>query len=249
MEIRSAAPRDTAHGREFGGRHHAGQLSPGELLVLPDGGHLGAASSPLQPEVLGPANAAQAEWVVPVFPTLRPVVQREGRARASARRPRWVKDGLCAAVVAILFYTLSFNVSVVRGSSMSPGIHDGDRILIEPWSYVFAGVSRGDVVVMRSPVDPSVDYIKRVIGLPGDEILVAAGAVWVNGELLREPYAVQEDRELFQWTRVIDEHYFVLGDNRPHSSDSREFGLVPASFLRGRVDLRVWPLPRMGWLE
>lgn len=176
-----------------------------------------------------------------------------GAAGDAPPRPRrrfgWLRDVSGIVLVALLFYTLSFHVSVVRGSSMSPGIHDGDRILVEPWSYVFGGVSRGDVVVMQSPLDPGLDYIKRVIGLPGDEILIAAGAVWVNGELLEEPYAVPGDASLYQWTRVLDDHYFVLGDNRPHSSDSREFGQVPARFLRGRVDLRVWPLPRAGLVD
>jgi signal peptidase I len=149
-------------------------------------------------------------------------------------------------LVAVLFWALSFHVSVVRGNSMTPGIHDGDRILVEPWSHLFAGVARGDVVVLRSPVDPTVDYIKRVIGVPGDQVVIAAGRVWVNGELLDEPYAVPGEGDVFQWTRVAEDHYFVLGDNRPHSSDSREFGLVPARSLRGRVDLRVWPPPRAG---
>lgn len=165
------------------------------------------------------------------------------------RLARLARHGFGAALVVVLFYTLSFHLSVVRGSSMSPGIHDGDRILVEPWSYVFADVQRGDVVVMQSPVDPAVDYIKRVIGLPGDEVLIAAGGVWVNGQLLAEPYAVPGDSELFQWTRVLRGHYFVLGDNRPHSSDSREFGQVPGRFLRGRVDVRVWPPLRAGWVQ
>ncbi len=153
------------------------------------------------------------------------------------------------ALLAALFTTLAFNLSVVRGHSMAPGIHDGDRILVEPWSYLFGQVRRGDVVVLQSPLDPRVDYVKRVIGLPGDEVLIAAGSVWVNGDLLAEPYALDGDKGIFQWARVMPEHYFVLGDNRPQSADSREFGQVPATLLRGRVDLRVWPPTRAGRIQ
>ncbi len=155
-------------------------------------------------------------------------------------------EGLRALVAVFLLYCVLFNLSVVRGSSMAPGIQDGDRILVEPWSYTVEDVERGDVIVMRYPLDPSVDYIKRVIGLPGDEVFVCNGMVWVDGELLPEPYVEFSGIESPMLFTVRDEHFFVLGDNRPRSSDSREFGLVPAAYVRGRVDLRLWPLSRIG---
>jgi signal peptidase I len=148
-----------------------------------------------------------------------------------------------------VFYTLFFHLSVVRGSSMTPGIQDGDRILVEPWSYVMGGAERGDVVVMRYPLDPSVDYIKRVIGLPGDQVMLAGGFVWVNGELLAEPYVSSVDKNCYLQEVVREDCYFVLGDNRPRSSDSREFGQVPLDHLRGRVDVRLWPPTRVGWIH
>jgi len=144
---------------------------------------------------------------------------------------------------------LFFHLSVVRGSSMTPGIQDGDRILVEPWSYMVGDAERGDVVVMRYPLDPSVDYIKRVIGLPGDEILMAGGYVWVNGSLLTEPYVASVDTSSYLQEIVREDSYFVLGDNRPRSSDSREFGQVPMDHLRGRVDVRLWPPTRAGWIR
>lgn len=152
-------------------------------------------------------------------------------------------------VVALVLYAVLFNLSIVRGSSMAPGVCDGDRILIEPWSYLFDDVERGDVVVMRYPLDPRVDYIKRIIGLPGDRVTLAAGHLWVNGELVDEPYVAMIDRGSYLSQIVGEGQYFVLGDNRPKSSDSREFGLVPADYLRGRVDLRLWPLSRAGWID
>ena len=143
-------------------------------------------------------------------------------------------------------YALLFHVSVVRGSSMSPGIHDGDRILVDHLSYVLGEVERGDVAVLRCPVDEHLDYIKRVIGLPGDRVRIENGSVWVNGERLEEPYVGRPDPRTSLVETVAPDHFFVLGDNRAHSADSREFGPIPRRLLRGRVDLRVWPPERAG---
>ncbi len=184
-----------------------------------------------------------------------PVSTPPNRRRADRRAPevrgagRVLLDGIRIAFTALLFYAIFFNLSVVRGSSMTPGILDGDRILVEPWSYLIGEVRRGDVVVLRYPLDPDVDYIKRIIGLPGDRITLADGNVWVNGELIREPYVAEIDRTSYLTTEVEEGSFFVLGDNRPRSSDSREFGFVPETYIRGRVDLRLWPLSRAGWIE
>ena len=151
-------------------------------------------------------------------------------------------------IVFLLAWGIVFNFSEVRGSSMEPGIHDRDRILVDNLSYLVTDVERGDVVILRYPLDPSIDYIKRVIGLPGDEIAIARGKVWVNGDELVEPYVAASAIE--PWTtmtvRVREGQYFVLGDNRRRSSDSREFGQVPFEYLRGKVRLRLWPLERVG---
>ena len=170
-------------------------------------------------------------------------------AQLGAACARVFFGGLRVGLGAFCFYAVFFNLSVVRGSSMTPGIEDGDRILVEPWSYLFHGAERGDVVVLRYPLDPDVDYIKRVIGLPGDRVTLADGRVWVNGQLLDEPYVLDDDPTSYLSVEVEAEHYFVLGDNRPRSSDSREFGQVPDRLLRGRVDLRLWPPARMGWVN
>lgn len=152
----------------------------------------------------------------------------------------------CALLIAA--YSLTFQTPIVRGSSMQPGLQDGDRILIEPWSEVF-GYDRGDVVVLRYPLDPSVDYVKRIIGLPGDRIVMGGGRLWVNGVLLDEPYVTNIDTVCVMSTTVHEGNYFVLGDNRPRSSDSREFGEVRRELVRGRVELRMWPLSRLGFLQ
>ena len=169
----------------------------------------------------------------------------------AALRPHLAGLGglLRAGLVVTIFYGLFFNLSVVRGSSMTPGIQDGDRILVEPWSYLLGPIERGDVIVLRYPLDPEIDYIKRVIGLPGDRVVLAQGTVWVNGEELEEPYVTSIDPASVLTTDVEPGQYFVLGDNRPRSSDSREFGCVPEDYVRGRVDLRLWPLGRAGLIE
>ena len=153
------------------------------------------------------------------------------------------------SVLLLVSYSLFFNLSVVRGSSMAPGIQDGDRILVEPWSYLIGPIQRGDVVVLRYPLDPEIDYIKRIIGLPGDRVTLAHGEVWVNGVRLAEPYVESADASSTMSVVVEPGFYFVLGDNRPRSSDSREFGSVPEEYVRGRVDLRLWPLARAGLID
>lgn len=159
--------------------------------------------------------------------------------------------GLKLLLITTLAWGLVFNFSEVRGSSMEPGIHDRDRIVVDHVSYMVGDVQRGDVVVLRYPLDPSLDYIKRVIGLPGDEIEILAGIVVVNGDVLSEPYVSPSSVERYtaMRTRVRPGHYFVLGDNRRRSSDSREFGQVPFEYLRGKVRLRLWPPGRFGWVD
>jgi signal peptidase I len=181
-------------------------------------------------------------------------------ARETLERPTEIPSGrvrgpgsmvwtLQATLLGIVGYLCIFNLSVVRGSSMAPRIHDGDRILIDHLSYVFGQVQRGDIVVLKYPLDPSVDYIKRIVGLPGDDVVLEDGEVWVNGQRIDEPYVTQADPFARVRVHVKPAHYFVLGDNRPRSCDSRDFGLVPQDYIRGRVEVRVWPPERLGTID
>jgi len=162
------------------------------------------------------------------------------------RALRGIGSGIQVLGLLAIAFALLFHVSVVRGSSMTPGIVDGDRILVDHLSYVFGDVRRGDVAVLRCPVDESQDYIKRVVAVAGDRVHIEDGVVWVNGEPVREPYVAEPDPRSKLDEVVAPGHFFVLGDNRAHSADSREFGQVARRLLRGRVDLRVWPLERAG---
>jgi signal peptidase I len=168
----------------------------------------------------------------------------DARSKRARRRRGWMLAQL--ACLGMMAYVALFHVSVVRGSSMAPGIHDGDRIVVDHFAYLFQPVGRGDVVVLKYPLDPSLDYIKRIIGLPGDEVVIENGSVWVNGKALSEPYVASADPLTRTHVRVQPAHYFVLGDNRPRSSDSREFGQVPMDYVRGRVEVRLWPPSRIG---
>jgi signal peptidase I len=153
-----------------------------------------------------------------------------------------------ACLMCALVWGLFFNFSEVRGSSMRPGIHDGDRILVDHVSYMFATVAHGDIIVMRYPLDPTVDYVKRVVGLPGDHVEILRGQVWLNGARLEEDYVAAENIDPWAVADVVVEpgHFFVLGDNRIRSSDSRDFGQVPEVYLRGKVRARLWPFERVG---
>ena len=168
---------------------------------------------------------------------------------AALRVIRAAVASLQLALVVFLGWMLLFNFSIVRGQSMNPGIRDGDRIVIDRFSYMFAPVQRGDIVVMGYPLDPNLDYIKRIIGVPGDEVKILAGEVFVNGRAMDEPYVADLDETSYMQAKVEPGHYFVLGDNRPHSSDSREFGLVHQDLLKGKVDLCLWPPTRAGLLD
>lgn len=162
---------------------------------------------------------------------------------------RWMRLPARFMALSLMAYLFAFNFSVVRGSSMAPGIHDGDRILIDQLSYLFTDIDRGDIVVLQYPLDPKLDYIKRVVGLPGDEVVLALGQLWINGERVDETYIDESDPFDRVHTVVKPGHYFVLGDNRMHSSDSREFGQVREELVRGKVEIRLWPPTRAGLLD
>ncbi len=183
--------------------------------------------------------------------TLAPASAPSAPAGGVGLAARVLTAGSKLGLMLALVWGLFFNFSEVRGSSMRPGIQDGDRILVDHVTYMFGEVARGDVIVMRYPLDPSVDYVKRVVGLPGDHVEVFRGQVWVNGERLTENYVAPENID--PWavvnTVVEPEHLFVLGDNRLRSSDSRDFGQVAQVFVRGKVRARLWPLERAGFVH
>ncbi|MFN4212531.1 MAG: signal peptidase I [Microgenomates group bacterium] len=153
----------------------------------------------------------------------------------------------------IVIYLFILTPNQVKGASMEPTFHSGDYILTSRITYKFRKPQRGDVVVFKSPKNPDIEYIKRIIGLPGDKILIENGEVYVNGIKLEETYIsaktnLWETGYLKEGVAItVPENYvFVMGDNRPRSSDSREFGPIPASSIIGQVFYRYFPPPVMG---
>lgn len=139
---------------------------------------------------------------------------------------------------------------------MEPTFHSGEYILTSKITYKFRQMERGDVVVFRSLANPDIDYIKRIIGLPGDTVEVRNSDVYVNGKMLDEGY-IADRTNLWEGgflrdsepVRVPEGEVFVMGDNRPHSSDSREFGFVPIENLIGQVFYRYFPSDKIGGIE
>ncbi len=151
-------------------------------------------------------------------------------------------------------YLLLFQPNQVKGHSMEPTFHDGEYILTDKISYRLGLPKRGDVVVFRSPKNADIDFIKRIIALPQERVKIASGKVYVNGEKYNETAYLDpsvytgpesylsENKEI----TVPENYYFVMGDNRMQSSDSRDFGpVVPTEFI-GKVFFRYWPVDRFG---
>jgi len=148
------------------------------------------------------------------------------------------------ALTLIIFLVIHFTVQnyQVDGSSMEPGLNNNEYVLVNKLAYLFHAPERGDVIVFRFPPDTTKNLIKRVIGIPGDVIQVTASTVEVNGVVLREPYIKAPVNPTGnKWTVPADE-YFVMGDNRQFSYDSRDWGFVPKSYIIGKAVMVYWPL-------
>ncbi|MGO8758612.1 MAG: signal peptidase I [Terracidiphilus sp.] len=160
----------------------------------------------------------------------------------------WLRDLAIAAAASAFIILFLYQPVRVEGTSMLPRLEDRDRLFINKFVYHFAGIERGDVVVFRYPRDPEKSYIKRVIALPGDRIRVDHGHVWLNGTQLRESYVpeIYRGSSSMPEMTVPPETYFVMGDHRSISSDSREFGPVDRSLIYGKAVFVYWPAHDVG---
>ena len=149
-----------------------------------------------------------------------------------------IETVLLTAIIFLLVNTATGRFRI-EGQSMEPSLHDNEYVLIDKISYLLHPPERGDVIVLLRPGER--DYIKRVIGLPGDTVEIRGGKVLVNGVVLEEPYISQPVRSDLPARQVEPDRYFVLGDNRNNSSDSRSFGSVAAKDIVGRAWLIYWP--------
>ena len=139
---------------------------------------------------------------------------------------------------------------LVSGASMAANFNSGDYLVVDEITYRFDGPKRGDVIVFRYPNDPGTFYIKRIVGLPGEKIKVEDGSVYVDGKKIEEPYLGEEVKTLGDADIVLGESkYFVLGDNRYHSFDSRSWGLLDKKHIVGLARLRLFPFNAIGILD
>jgi signal peptidase I len=160
----------------------------------------------------------------------------------------WIRDMVFSLAVSVFIITFLYQPVKVEGTSMLPRLEDQDRLFINKFAYHFENIERGDVVVFYYPRDPQKSYIKRVIALPGDDLRIDAGRVYVNGKLLVEPYVPRQYRDARsrRETIVPPDDYFVMGDHRSISSDSRDFGPVPRDLIYGKASFVYWPEVDMG---
>jgi signal peptidase I len=163
----------------------------------------------------------------------------------------WVRDLLLAICFAVVIIVFLYQPVKVEGTSMAPLISDQERIFINKLVYKFEPISRGDVVVFWYPSDRTKSFIKRVVGLPGEAVEIRQGRVYVNGQVLDEPYILPAylDANSYPAFRVPPHEYFVMGDHRDSSNDSRMFGPVPAEYIYGKAVFAYWPMDHFGSLS
>ncbi len=159
-----------------------------------------------------------------------------------------------AIIILIAFFVRFYLIQpfVVEGSSMEPNFHNAEYLLVDKISYRFREPKRGDVIVFHPPNSPALNYIKRIIALPGEQIEIKSGEIFVNSVRIDEPYIptgktlVRNSEAANLSQKLGTDQYFVLGDNRDHSSDSREWGNVPKANIIGRAWLVVFPPRNFG---
>jgi signal peptidase I len=184
-----------------------------------------------------------------------PVPRSESPASRSGVRAHvitgWLRDLIVSLGISAFIIIFLYQPVKVEGTSMMPGLEDQERIFINKFVYRLEPIERGDIIVFRYPRDPSKSYIKRVVGMPGDHVRIDAGQLYVNGKLEAEPYVPVRyfDTRSSQEVVVPPGSYFVLGDHRNMSNDSRDFGPVDEAYIYGKAVFGYWPVDRVGKLH
>ena len=160
----------------------------------------------------------------------------------------WVRDFIISVMASFFIITFLYQPVKVEGTSMQPELRDQDRLFVNKFAYNFEKISRGDVVVFYYPRDTQKSYIKRVIALPGDDIRIDDGRVFVNGQRVDESYVPKRFRDSRSLANMIvpPDEYFVMGDHRSISSDSRDFGPVTRKLIYGKAAFIYWPADNVG---
>ena len=160
----------------------------------------------------------------------------------------WVRDLVISLAISCFIIIFLYQPVKVEGTSMMPSLADQERIFVNKFVYRLEPIQRGDVIVFRYPRDPSKSFIKRVIGLAGDHIQIDAGRVLVNGNPIDEEYVPRAYEDVRSYSEIVvpTDSYFVLGDHRSLSNDSRDFGPVGQSYIYGKAVFGYWPMDKMG---
>jgi len=159
----------------------------------------------------------------------------------------WIKIFIIAWILAYLVHSFLFTVVIVSGPSMEPTLHNNERLTMNKFIYKLSTPKRGDIVVFHATDDD--DYIKRVIGEPGDNIEYKENQLYINGQVINEDYIPKIEMEDFGPVTIPENNIFVMGDNRLNSTDSRILGTIPLNKVIGRTKFIIWPLNRMKILD
>jgi signal peptidase I len=180
-----------------------------------------------------------------------PAVPKESAAHPLPVVAVWARDLLVSLAISAFIIIFLYQPVKVEGVSMMPGLEDQERIFVNKFVYRWEPIQRGDIIVFRYPRDTSKSYIKRVIGVAGDRVHIVKGQVYVNGEALDEDYVPSDyaDGRSYPELVVPRNSYFVLGDHRTMSSDSREFGPVNDRYIYGKAVFGYWPMEKLGRLR
>jgi signal peptidase I len=180
-----------------------------------------------------------------------PAVPKESAAHPLPVVAVWTRDLLVSLAISAFIIIFLYQPVKVEGVSMMPGLEDQERIFVNKFVYRWEPIQRGDIIVFRYPRDTSKSYIKRVIGVAGDRVRIVNGQVYVNGEALDEDYVPSDyaDGRSYPELVVPRNSYFVLGDHRTMSSDSREFGPVNDRYIYGKAVFGYWPMEKLGRLR
>ena len=188
------------------------------------------------------------ETPAPLVAAAPPAVRTGFPGRAMPVISVWLRDLIISLAISSFIIIFLYQPVKVEGTSMMPSLDDQERIFVNKFVYRLEPIERGDVIVFRYPRDPSKSFIKRVIGIAGDHIRIDGGQVFVNDQQLKEEYVAgmfSDERSLSELT-VPARSYFVLGDHRSMSNDSRDFGPVNTKFIYGKAVFGYWPMDKMG---
>ena len=180
-----------------------------------------------------------------------PVAANESSGRPLPVVAVWARDLLVSLAISAFIIIFLYQPVKVEGTSMMPTLDDQERIFINKFVYRWEPIERGDIVVFRYPRDTSKSYIKRVIGIAGDRVRIENGQVYVNGEAVEEDYVPNDYADARSYAEIVvpANSFFVLGDHRTMSNDSRDFGTVDERYIYGKAVFGYWPMEKLGRLR